>query len=86
MASSSEVNSQMLFDKSDSTVALSELQEAFSALNATIYEDLNDALQLCEESISIVHGVNSLSSIEESQVIDFRLDGLFSLLKKARSI
>jgi len=83
MASTSEVNSQSLFDKSDSTVALSELHVAFSTLNATIYEDLNDALQRCEESTSIVNGVNSLA--EPSHVIDFRLDGLLSLLKETRA-
>jgi len=84
MASTYEVNSHMLFDKSQSAAdALSELQVAFSALNATIYEDLNDALQLCEESTSIVNGMNSLA--EPSQVIDFRLDGLLSLLKETRA-
>jgi len=83
MASTSDVNSQTLFEKTDSAVAQSELRVAFSALNATIYEDLNDALQRCEESTSIVNGVNSL--VEPSQVIDFRLDGLFSLLKETRA-
>jgi len=82
MASTSGVNSH-IFDKSDSAVSLSELQVAFSAFNATIYEDINNALQRREESTSIVHGVNSLA--ESSQAIDFRLDGLLSLLKETRA-
>jgi hypothetical protein len=83
-ASTSDVNSQKLVDKSesDSAIALSELQVAFSSFNETFHKRLNDALQRCEESTSIAHGVNSLG--ESSQVIDFRLDGLLSLLKETR--